>query len=118
MTEEFAQTFAQEWVAAWNAHDIERVFAHYTDDFTIETPMALKIQPESKGVLQGKTAIREYWTLGLARIPDLRFEIIDVLTGINSMTIYYLNTATGKRSAENLFFNEAGKVKATCVMYA
>jgi len=23
---------AQEWIAAWNAHDLERILAHYADD--------------------------------------------------------------------------------------
>ena len=28
-----ARTFAEEWVAAWNAHDLERILAHYSDEF-------------------------------------------------------------------------------------
>lgn len=24
--------FAHEWIAAWNAHDLERILAHYADD--------------------------------------------------------------------------------------
>lgn len=118
MTTEFALHFAEEWVASWNSHDLDRVLAHYTDDFSIETPMALKIQPESKGVLQGKAAIRMYWTMGLQLIPDLEFKILDVLTGIGSLSIYYLNTATGKKSVENMFFNEQGKVTKVFVMYS
>ena len=34
-----AQAFAEEWVAAWNAHDLERILAHYRDDFEIITPI-------------------------------------------------------------------------------
>jgi ketosteroid isomerase-like protein len=118
MTSEFAQHFAEEWVASWNSHDLDRVLNHYTDDFSIETPMALKIQPESQGILKGKAAIRIYWTMGLQLIPDLEFKIIDVLTGIDSLSIYYLNTATGRKSVENMFFNEQGKVTKVFVMYS
>ena len=35
LTHEFARRFAEEWIAAWNAHDLERILAHYTDDFDV-----------------------------------------------------------------------------------
>jgi ketosteroid isomerase-like protein len=118
ITAEFASEFALEWVASWNAHDLERVLAHYTDDFTIETPMALRLVPESQGILKGKDAIRAYWKIGLERIPNLQFEIIDVLTGINALSIYYLNKATGRKTTEVFFFKEAGKVNKTYALYS
>ena len=118
MTEAFAKQFAEEWVNSWNSHDLERILTHYTNDFSIETPMALKIKPESKGVLKGKTAIREYWGLGLQLIPDLHFQVLDVLTGINSLTIYFINTATGRKTVENMFFNDQQKVEKVFAMYS
>jgi hypothetical protein len=32
ITRDFAERFAEEWVAAWNAHDLVRILAHYEDD--------------------------------------------------------------------------------------
>lgn len=34
-----AQAFAEEWVAAENAHDLEHILSHYSDDFEIIAPM-------------------------------------------------------------------------------
>jgi SnoaL-like protein len=118
ITVNFAESFAANWAAAWNSHDLNVILSHYSDDFSIETPMALKLVPESNGIVSGKENVRAYWKIGLERIPDLHFEILDVLTGINSLTIYYVNTATGRKSAENLFFNESGKVHRAFVMYS
>ncbi len=115
---EFALDFAEEWIAGWNAHDLERVLRHYTDDFTIETPMAAKLLPANTGFVAGKENIKAYWATGLQRIPDLRFEMLDLLTGIDGLTIYYLNTATGKRSAEMLHFNGRGLVDKVVVHYS
>ncbi|PZF70925.1 nuclear transport factor 2 family protein [Taibaiella soli] len=109
--------FAQEWIAAWNAHDIEAVLSHYTDDFILSTPMAMKIVPESNGIVSGKAAVHSYWSQALKRIPDLHFRLIKVLTGINGLVIYYTNTATGKTSAEVLQLNQAGKVEKAFVFY-
>jgi ketosteroid isomerase-like protein len=118
ITEEFAKDFATEWVNSWNSHNLDRILGHYSDDFSIETPMALKLVPESQGQLKGKQAVRAYWTIGLEKIPDLKFEILDVLTGINGLTIYYVNTATKRKSVESMFFNENGKVNRVFVHYS
>jgi ketosteroid isomerase-like protein len=32
VTREFADPFAEEWIAAWNAHDLPRILSHYEDD--------------------------------------------------------------------------------------
>ena len=83
LTLAFAKEFAQTWVQAWNTHDLEHILDHYSDDFTIETPMASILYPESMGFVAGKEEVRKYWTIGLERIPDLKFEILDVLVGVN-----------------------------------
>ena len=118
MTEEFAKHFAAEWVASWNSHDLDKILEHYAADFSIETPMALKIIPESKGVVAGKNKVREYWAQGLKLIPNLHFEIIDVLVGLNGLTIYYRNTATGRKTTEIMFFNAQQKVEKAIAMYS
>jgi ketosteroid isomerase-like protein len=32
ITKEWAESFAVEWIEAWNGHDLPRVLSHYTDD--------------------------------------------------------------------------------------
>ena len=67
--------FAQDWLDAWNAHDIEAVLAHFADDVVFTSPVARRVLSESDGRLHGKQAVREYWNLALARVPDLRFRV-------------------------------------------
>jgi ketosteroid isomerase-like protein len=38
MQAEFARTFTEEWEEAWNAHDVERLLVHYTDDVVFQSP--------------------------------------------------------------------------------
>jgi len=54
MTKEFATAFARGWVDAWNTHDLERILSHYSEDFTIESPMAVKLYPQSGGTVVGE----------------------------------------------------------------
>jgi len=118
ITAEFAKQYSNEWIDAWNSHDLERILSHYTDNFTIESPMALRLFPESNGVIAGKNNVRNYWKLGLEKIPDLKFEIIDVLTGVNTLTIYYTNTATNRKTVEVMCFDRNKKVNKVIANYS
>jgi ketosteroid isomerase-like protein len=83
--------FATEWAAAWNAHDVEAVLRHFHEDATFSSPFAALVSPESKGRLVGKAAIRDYWAIGIARIPDLRFSVDTVFVGVDCLVIAYVN---------------------------
>lgn len=113
----FAQKFTADWVDSWNTHDLDRILSHYAEGFEIESPLALKRFPESKGVLKGKAAIRKYWGLGLQLNPQLTFEIIEVLVGVNSLSIYYRSVAAEKNVMEMFIFGKEGKVVKTIVCY-
>lgn len=118
MKKEFALQFSEEWLKSWNSHDIDLILSHYTDDFEIESPLAKERFPECKGILKGKKAIREYWSLGLKLNPNLKFEIIDVLCGVQSISIYYLSKVTNKKVVEVMNFDENLKIYKTIVNYS
>jgi ketosteroid isomerase-like protein len=85
------QTFAAEWVRAWNAHDVEVVLAHFHADVVFTSPVAARVLPESGGVVRGKDALRHYWTTALKMLPDLHFEVIGVYRGESTLVINYRN---------------------------
>ena len=118
MTKEFANEFAQEWVQAWNAHDLERILSHYSEDFTIESPLALKLYPQSGGTVIGKAEVRKYWSIGLEKSPNLNFELLQVLVGVNSLTLYLLNKDSEKRSVEVMSFNSGRKIYRAVVNFS
>ncbi|RZU01864.1 SnoaL-like protein [Kribbella rubisoli] len=105
-----AEKFAQQWVEAWNAHDLEAVLSHFTEDAEFSSPVAARLLPETQGVLRGKQAIRGYWALGLEKIPDLHFEVIHVYTGLSTIVINYRNH-TGALVNEVLQLNNHGLVE-------
>lgn len=105
-----AHEFAQRWVDGWNAHDLDAVLAHFTDDAEFASPVAAQLLPDSGGILRGKPAIREYWTVGLQRVPDLHFDVIDVYVGVNIVVINYRNHVRGLVN-EVLHLNAEGLVE-------
>lgn len=87
--------FAAAWVAAWNAHDVDAVLAHFADDVLFTSPLAARLLPETGGVLHGKEAVRAYWTEGLRRLPDLHFSVERVHAGVDVLVIGYRNQTGG-----------------------
>ncbi len=117
MDMEFARKFADEWIAAWNAHDLERVLSHYSDDFVLATPLIKKIAGEPSGVLTGKAAIRSYWSRALELIPDLHLKLLHIAAGIDMVAICY-ETVGNRIAIENFLFDADGKVCRSTVCYS
>ncbi|GBE65357.1 hypothetical protein MFM001_18190 [Mycobacterium sp. MFM001] len=102
-----AVAFSEQWVQAWNAHDVEAVLRHFHDDVVFTSPVAATLLPETGGVIRGKDALRRYWTLALRHVPDLRFTVESVYQGIDTVVITYRNQRDGMvnevlRFVENL----------------
>ena len=99
MDTEQAQRLAEEWYEAWNAHDLERILSHYSDDVVFVSPFAVEIAGRADGRLEGKEALRAYFGAALERFPDLKFEPIALMTGLDSLVLHY-------RSVQNLLSAE------------
>ncbi len=112
----FAMDFARDWIAAWNSHDLERILAHYRDDFVMSSPRIALLAGEPSGVLSGKSAIGAYWKKALAATPELRFELIETFVGADCVVLQYLG-ARGP-AAEAFFFDEERRVARAAASYA
>src|SRR5262249_51493830 len=86
-----AQHFARHWIAAWNSHDLDAILSQYAPEVVLTSPVAAKLLDVSSGKVIGKQALGDYFARGLAAYPDLKFELVDVLSGISSVVLYYVN---------------------------
>ena len=68
-------------------------------------------------MIRGKDALRGYWTRALELVPELRFELIGVYTGVGSIVINYRNQRGGLVN-EVLFFDDDGLVRQGHGTYA
>ncbi len=88
-TPDAARAFAHGWIHACNARDLDAVLAHYSEACTFASPFVARFAGEPDGRLEGKASLRAYWTAALAALPTLHFELVDVLTGVDCITILY-----------------------------
>jgi len=113
----FAEHFASAWIDSWNSHDLPRILSHYADDFTMTSPKIIQLTNEPSGTLRGKAAVGVYWAKALQLIPDLHFELIKTLVGVNSITLYYRG-AQDRLVAEIFHFNQEQKVTQAFAHYS
>jgi len=117
MTKEQAWHLANEWVAAWNSHDLDSIMTHYEDAIELTSPAAAQPLGTPDGKVFGKANLRAYFQRGLEAYPELHFHLEDVLWGINSVLLYYTNQK-GTRTGEFMELSASGKVVRVVANYS
>jgi ketosteroid isomerase-like protein len=117
VSEQQASDFAREWLEAWNAHDLERILSHYHPEVVFTSPFITRLAGREDGTLQGLAALREYFAQALAAFPDLRFEPISVLNGLDSVVLHY-RSVQGLLTAEYMELDTDGQVVRVRAHYA
>jgi predicted ester cyclase len=116
MTKDEAWKLANEWVTAWNAHDLDAILSHYEEAVELTSPVAAKLLGTPDGKVAGKQNLRAYFQRGLEAYPDLHFHLEDVLWGLNSVVLYYANQKA-TRTAEFMELAPTGKVTRVVANY-
>ena len=111
------EAFAQDWIEAWNAHDLDRILSHYAEDVVLTSPIAARRLGDPRGMVRGKAALRDYFAQGLAARPDLRFTLRRAHHGVGSLCLAY-DAGDGRHAAELMEFNDAGDVSRVVATYA
>jgi hypothetical protein len=114
MTMDEARSFAEEWIAAWNSRDLERILSHYATNVVFCSPFAQK--RIGNGRVEGIEELRRYWGEALAAQPNLKFELTGVRVGFRCLTILYRNHR-GQDAAETCEFGASHKVVRSFACY-
>jgi hypothetical protein len=117
LTEERARALAGEWVDAWNRHDLDAILSHYAGGVEFTSPFVVRLLGDPTGTVRGKAALRDYFARGLAAYPDLRFELLQVLVGVQSVTVYYRSVGN-RLAAEVMELDAQGQVVRVLAHYA
>lgn len=90
---------------------------HYEDEVELTSPVAAQLLGTPDGKIVGKEGLRAYFRRGLEAYPDLRFQLVEVLCGLNSVVLYYRNQK-GTRTAEFMELSAIGKVARVVANYS
>lgn len=114
---EQAQEFSDDWIAAWNAHDLDRIVSHYAADVVFQSPRISVVTGEKSGLVKGKAALDAYWRKALAGAPDFHFTLERVYVSSNAVTVAYKNHRD-QGAAETMIFNADGLIQEGVAAYA
>ena len=112
-----ASAFPAAWISAWNSHDLDEIMSHYADDVILVSPTAAALLGDPSGEVRGIEALRAYFRKGLDVYPDLRFDLLDVMWGVRSVVLCYLNQK-GTKSAEFMELDDSGTVTRVVANYS
>lgn len=82
---------------------------YYAPDVVLTSPTAVTLLGDPSGTVAGKEAVRSYFARGLEAFPNLTFELLDVMWGVSSVVLYYLNHK-GTKTGEFMEFDGNQKV--------
>jgi len=111
-----APEIAQDWLDSWNRHDLDPIMSHYAEDVELTSPFVAQITGDPTGTVKGKAALQAYFAKGLATYPDLRFELLEIFTGVNSFVLYYRSSISAL-AAELMVLNSQGQVVKVMAHY-
>ena len=116
MNEQQATALAQAWIDAWNRHDLDAILGHYAPDVEFTSPFVSALSGNTSGTIRGRESLTGYFRKGLHAYPDLRFELIRTLIGVDSLLLYY-RSVKGLLAAEMMIVNGEGQIQAVRVHY-
>ncbi|HUJ73434.1 MAG TPA: nuclear transport factor 2 family protein [bacterium] len=117
MDADHASRLAREWLSAWNRHDVDAILAHYAEPLAFTSPLVVKRLGRADGTIRSLAELREYVRMGLQASPDLRFELLECLLGVDSLCLYYRNHR-GQHVAEVLHLGPDGRIHQVHVHYS
>lgn len=86
---EKAQQIADRWADLWNNHTIPEYLSQYRDDIVLVSSLALRLFPDSNGILKEKLILEKYWSLIRTRHINFKFKINNVYTFENKIHVFY-----------------------------
>ena len=109
ISDQAARDFAASWYAAWNAHDLDRIMAHYAPTIEHSSPFIKRYNGTDDASINGLAGVRDYFGRALQRNPTLRFDPLHLTIGLESVILVY-RRMSGDLAAEVFIFDSTGKV--------
>lgn len=110
------KNFTQQWLDAWNNHDLDKIIEHYDEHVDFVSPIIQQIGVNSDGRISNKPDLKDYFLKALQKYPDLHFELLYELNGVRSVVLFY-KSVNNSFSAEYMEFGSEGKINKVRAHY-
>lgn len=90
------EQIAFNWLSAFNAKQLENLLALYDDQAEHFSPKLAQRQPETKGLITGKSALRAWWADAFDRLPTLHYQALTITANQDRVFMEYLRQVAGE----------------------
>ena len=106
---------ANQWFAAFNNQNTNDLLSLYDKDAEHFSPRLLKNHPETKGLIKGKIAMREWWQSAFDKMPSLRYHPLEIREENDIVYLKYKRTVDGE---EEQIINEFLKISSGLIIFS
>ena len=115
MTAEKNKQIALTWFEAFNEHNLEKLLSLYDENAQHYSPKLKIRQPETQGLIKGKSALRAWWQDAFDRLPTLRYEVKKLTADEEQVFMEYTRHVTGE---EDLQVGEVLQTKDGVIVFS
>ncbi len=113
MSESLPISIARQWFDAFNEHNLEKLLALYHDKAQHHSPKLKARNPETKGIIIGKDALRAWWKDSFDRLPSLKYIPQRFIADHSSIFMEYSRLVEGE---EVLLVGETLEIKERLII--
>jgi ketosteroid isomerase-like protein len=115
MISEQNKEIARKWFDAFNRHDLEKLLALYHNGAEHYSPKLKLRLPETKGLIKGKSALRDWWQDAFDRLPSLHYEVKKLTADNEQVFMEYIRHVEGE---EDLRVGEVLEIKNGLIVFS
>lgn len=90
------ESIAIKWFEAFNTHNLEQLLSLYHDEANHFSPKLKIRMPETKGLVRGKNALRNWWKDAFDRLPSLHYQVTSLTSSEKQVFMEYLRKVDGE----------------------
>ena len=72
LTEATVRQFADDWMCAWNSHDLDAILSHYAPEIVLTSPVAARLLNDPSGVVTGPGGVAQLLRARTRSLPEPR----------------------------------------------
>ncbi len=91
-------SIAHSWFEAFNAHNLEKLLSLYDEDAEHFSPKLKIRHPETKGLVTGKEALRNWWRDSFNRLPTLKYKVTSLTANSDRVFMEYIRLVENEES--------------------
>ena len=115
MNPETLQSIAFRWFDAFNNHNLEQLLSLYDEEAKHFSPKLKIRKPETNGLVEGKSALREWWKEAFERLPSLHYKVTSLTANGDRVFMEYIRKVDNE---EDMLVAEVLEVKDGKIIFS